>query len=377
MMLHDGVVDLRSASWLASANYLGYLLGALLCTAQPWIWRRLGGLPPVRHTLAVRIGLAATCMLTLGMALHLPAAWPLLRFLAGVASALVFVFASGWCLGQLARVGLPARGALIFVGPGAGITLSGLAASAMVADGWHAAAGWLTFGVLAALLTCAVWRVFARQHVLPVSAPAPVPSAAGPAGQRIHGVTELGLLALAYGLAGFGYIITATFLPVIARGALPNSAWLDLFWPVFGLGVMLGAVIASRIRNPGDMRVMLAGCYVIQALGVAAGLVSPSSAGFAIGSLLLGLPFTAITYFAMQEVRRVRPLAVSAFTGLLTAMYGLGQVIGPPLAAFAIAHSTNTAQGFNLSLGIAAASLVLGALIYGCMVRVYPYPPGH
>ena len=37
MMLHDGAVDLHAASWLASANYLGYLAGALLCTFQPWM----------------------------------------------------------------------------------------------------------------------------------------------------------------------------------------------------------------------------------------------------------------------------------------------------------------------------------------------------
>ena len=29
MMLHDGVVNLPAASWLASANYFGYLVGAL------------------------------------------------------------------------------------------------------------------------------------------------------------------------------------------------------------------------------------------------------------------------------------------------------------------------------------------------------------
>ena len=46
MMLADGVTDLAAASWLASANYLGYLVGALLCTLQPWIWRRLGNPPP-------------------------------------------------------------------------------------------------------------------------------------------------------------------------------------------------------------------------------------------------------------------------------------------------------------------------------------------
>ncbi|MGZ5215203.1 MAG: YbfB/YjiJ family MFS transporter, partial [Caldimonas sp.] len=37
MMLHDGVVDLPRASWLASTNYLGYLVGALLCTFDPWL----------------------------------------------------------------------------------------------------------------------------------------------------------------------------------------------------------------------------------------------------------------------------------------------------------------------------------------------------
>src|SRR5512140_2835690 len=70
MMLADGVVDLAQASWLASANYLGYLLGALLCTLQPWLWRRLPGLPALNSPALVRAGLAATGALTLGMALQ-------------------------------------------------------------------------------------------------------------------------------------------------------------------------------------------------------------------------------------------------------------------------------------------------------------------
>jgi len=45
MMLHDGLLDLPGASWLASANYFGYLVGAVLCTLQPWLWARLRVLP--------------------------------------------------------------------------------------------------------------------------------------------------------------------------------------------------------------------------------------------------------------------------------------------------------------------------------------------
>ena len=105
MMLHDGVTDLQTASWLASMNYLGYLAGALMCTFQPWIWARLkGGLPPVNGTAVLRGGLVATGVLTLAMALPVDLLWPLWRFAAGVASALVFVFTSGWCLAQLARL---------------------------------------------------------------------------------------------------------------------------------------------------------------------------------------------------------------------------------------------------------------------------------
>ena len=189
-----------------------------------------------------------------------------------------------------------------------------------------------------------------------------------------HGRGEMVLLALAYGLAGFGYIITATFLPVIARTALPGSAWLDLFWPIFGLGVMVGALLATRISPRIDFRLLLAGCYVTQALGIAASIWSPSLAGFAGGSLLLGLPFTAITFFAMQEVRRLRSVTAASFMGLLTATYGVGQILGPPLVAVLLRHTRSPGQGFTLSLEIAVATLLAGAAIYGWMTRAYPRP---
>lgn len=366
MMLAEHTVTLAGASLLASANYFGYLLGALVCTFQPWIWRRIGWQPAVNGPRLVRAGLVATVLLTLGMALHLPGLWPLLRFLAGVASAVVFLYTSGFCLEQLARRGVPAMGALIYVGPGAGIVVSGVAASGLVAEGAPAAAGWVTFGVLAIALTAGIWRVFAARNIV---APAPVAATAGAAAApATQAATGMGLLTFAYGLAGIGYIITATFLPVIARQALPTSRWLDLFWPLFGVGVMLGALGASRLP-PADLRLRLAACYVIQALGVAASLVSPTLAGFALGSLLLGLPFTAITFFGMQEVCRLKPQQATSYMGLLTAMYGLGQIAGPPLAASLVAHSANAAQGFALSLWIACGMLVLGALLYLVLAR--------
>ncbi|MEO5669880.1 MAG: YbfB/YjiJ family MFS transporter, partial [Ramlibacter sp.] len=109
-------------------------------------------------------------------------------------------------------------------------------------------------------------------------------------------------------------------------------------------------------------------------LGVAASLVSPTLAGFAIGSVLLGLPFTTITFFAMQEVRRLKPRQPTPLMGLLTAMYGVGQIAGPPLAAWLVARSGSAARGFDVALWVATGALVLGALLYGALARLYPVP---
>ncbi|WP_332776020.1 YbfB/YjiJ family MFS transporter [Polaromonas sp.] len=371
MMLSDGVIDLPSASWLASANYLGYMLGAIACTLQPWLWARFKQLPLWAYASLVRAGLVMTAVLTCSMAWQFPSAWPALRFAAGVTSAVVFVFTSGWCLSRLARLGVPALGGVIYAGPGAGIVVSGLFASGMVAWGWTSAAGWMIFGGLAFALTALVWRAFwGGDERLHVASSAPASPAHGEAGE--HGRGEMALLTFAYGLAGFGYIITATFLPVIARTALPGSAWLDLFWPIFGLGVIVGALLATRIPVTGDFRYLLAGCYVMQALGIATSLWSPSLAGFALGSLLLGLPFTAITYFAMQEVRRLRPVGAASFMGLLTATYGVGQILGPPLVALLLRRMRSPGEGFALSLEMAAAALLAGAVVYCWMAKVHP-----
>jgi MFS family permease len=362
MMLRDATIDIALGSWLATANYLGYLAGALLCMVLPRSW----SVP-----LMIRSGLIATVLLTLGMALPLPALWPPLRFLAGVVSAVVFVFTAGWCLARLARLGAPAMAGAIFTGPGLGITLSGLAATFMVAVHWSAATGWLVFALLAAVLSALVWPVFKNGEPTPApptaaspGPPAPDPSAGGPA--------EMTVFALAYGLAGFGYIITATFLPVIAREALPGSVWLDLFWPILGLAVIAGALLTTRVPNRLDARLVLAACYTTQGIGVVLTLFVSSLAGFIVSSILVGMFITSISFFAMQEARRLRPHHAARFMGLLTALYGIGQIAGPPLTAALLARLPSRAEGFGWSLGIASAALATGACLYILMYFLWP-----
>ncbi|MGN6669306.1 MAG: YbfB/YjiJ family MFS transporter [Trinickia sp.] len=365
LMLHAGVLDLRAGGWLASANYAGYFIGALTCA-----------LVPIEHARMVRVGLVATVVLTLAMGVTtgLPV-WVAIRFAAGVVSAWTFVFASQWGLARLAQLGAPAWSGVIYTGPGVGIVVTGLIVSATASHG--APFGWVLFGLLCALATACVWRAFvsaaprSMRATSVSSAPPGAARAPRPSGGPPHAGAGTGLsmtsrerriqsiwLVVLYGMPGFGYIITATFLPVIARHALPGSSWPDLFWPMFGAALIPGSMFAARLPMRWDNRLLLAACYVVEAIGIALGIIVPTAAGFAIGSVLIGLPFTAITLFAMREARRLHGERAAALMGYATAAYGVGQIAGPLVAAPIAAR----VGSFTPALWLAALVLVVGAL---------------
>src|SRR4051812_22153225 len=115
LMARDGQLDLAWGGWLAAANYAGYLAGALTAARLPWRPAALTG-----------VGLLATAVCTAAMAWPSLPLWLALRFLAGAASAWVFVATSLWCLGALATAGRAAHAGWVYAGVGAGIALTGL-----------------------------------------------------------------------------------------------------------------------------------------------------------------------------------------------------------------------------------------------------------
>lgn len=363
LMLGDGSIGLKAGSWLASANYAGYFVGAVSCAALR--------VAPARM---VRFGLAATVLLTAAMGVgHLLSVWLVVRFVAGVVSAWTFVFVSQWGLRRLTELHAPEWSGVIYAGPGVGIVLTGLIGSALA--GHRAAPGWLGFAALSAVLSVAIWRTFGTVPAPAVASPAAparhAAASAAPHDARRRRVDAARLVVL-YGMPGFGYIITATFLPVIARAALPaGSPWPDLFWPMFGAALIVGAIAASRLPGRWDNRLLLAAGCAMQALGIAAGIVWPNAAGFSVGSALLGLPFTAITLFAMREARRLHGERAAGLMGYATASYGVGQILGPLVAA----PLTARFGSFSPALWVAAGALLVGAAGFAATAARGRTPP--
>ncbi|MBY5699281.1 YbfB/YjiJ family MFS transporter [Rhizobium leguminosarum] len=363
MMLHDGVLDLGFAGHLATANYTGYLAGAVAAMLIPKKWDQ---------TIIIKIALVLTVILTGSMAFPFAQSWIALRFLAGVASAVGFVFTSGWALAQLSGTA-GSIGSAIYTGPGAGIALSGLVATIMGAVGLTAQLGWATFALMSAVMSALIWGVF-QKHTKSVDAF--YLGTARPASGRVPR-SEMPLFSVAYGLAGFGYIVTATYLPVIAKNAIPSSPLLTIFWPLFGVSGVIGSLVAARVRKSADARLYLVASYLLQSAGVALSVLWQDAIGLALSSILVGVPFTAISFFAMNEVRRIRTSHHARYMGLLTAVFAIGQIMGPPVVGVILSRAPSVDAGFDLALGIASIALVVGAAIFVAMIILFPAERTH
>src|SRR5215212_290845 len=120
MMQDDAGVSLAQGGVLAAANYLGYLVAA--------------------------------ATLAMGFT-HGLAAWMVLRFVAGVASAWSLVYVAAWCIARLK----PGSMGVVFAGVGGGVALAGLLCLAFAKVSASSAQGWIVLGIVALLITAAVW----------------------------------------------------------------------------------------------------------------------------------------------------------------------------------------------------------------------------
>lgn len=331
-MISDGVLDLAGGAWVASANYAGYLAGALLL-----IWWH-----PWRAESLCRAGLVATilCLLAMGLAQGLAAAL-VLRFVAGVASAFSLVGASLWLLrpGQS-----PQAAPLLYSGVGLGILLSAELLAAGQIAGLHSPGLWLLLGLAGGLLGLPVWRALAH----------PPDALTALAASTTDDELPAWRLVCLYGLAGFGYIITATYLPLLLGG---HGAPLQI-WAAFGLGAAPSCFLWHAVRvRLGTSHALLLNLG-LQAFGVSLPALQASSASYLLSALLVGGTFMGTVTIAMAAAR-AKPAHGPRLAAGMTASYGLGQILGPLLAAALQARY----QSFAPALLAASATLLLATLL--------------
>ncbi len=312
VMQADHGLSVESGGWLASVNYAGYLAGALAAT-------RLH-VAPLRAILA---GLLAIALTTLAMGLTDGfAAWMLWRTIAGVASAFVLVHVSSWSVQRLALLDRPQLSGVVFAGVGGGIAFAGLLCLVLVAHGLNSAELWLILGAISA---AALVLVAPMLHATVAASAATSATVAA----RFHFDADAWRLIVCYGAYGFGYIIPATFLPVMARETMPDPARFGWAWPVLGIAAMLSTLIGARAARPVHARLFWALSHFVLAAGCAVPALVASFSAVLVSALCVGSTFIAITMYAVQEARNVAGERARALIGAMTAAFALGQIIGP------------------------------------------------
>ena len=329
------------AGLIASANYVGYLIGAILAG---------GGWGQGRERSMAYLGTGGTAVLTAAMGLTdaMPA-FLLIRFVAGIASAFMMIFLSTIIFSQLARTQQAGLQSLHFGGVGLGITVSAIVTGAVFVLGldwqmnWFAAAG-----VSAIAFMAVVWLMGVDDYAPPSQSRREPPLVWNPA---------LAKITLAYAIFGAGYIVTATFLIAIVRQSDGGFVVESGVWLAAGLAgapsVWLWSLVARRLGLAAAFGI---GC-VVEAVGVVASVSIGGYGAQLLAGALLGGTFIAVTAMGLQIGRAVAGDAPRRALAIMTAAFGVGQITGPLLAGIA---ADLTGSFFAPSIGAAVALMIAG-----------------
>jgi Uncharacterised MFS-type transporter YbfB len=340
LMLASGALPgIGALARMAMANYLGNLAGTALCVTV---------IPRTAQLRALRVGAVTIVLVTAAMAGPTAGlSWLLLRAVAGLAGAVVFV-----CGSSIVISGLDSRYAAVgtgrlYLGIGSGVALAALVV--MPATGWRSA--WLYLAALAAVLAFPACR-WIRQPSSGTGTRGPAGPGQLPLEQRRSSAHAMTLLCAAFFLEGLGYIVTGTFLPDLPGRALSGGqAWL-----VAGLAAVPSCALWGRFVSRRGLARVLPAAFAVQAAGIVLPAMVASPGAGLLSAVLFGGTFAAIVAMVFAWARTLPSGPSPRSIGMLACCYGAGQVLGPLLASSGI-H-------IALLLGAAAVASAIAPLLY-------------
>ena len=346
VMMNGTILSEATGGWLATFNYLGYMCGALIAASISNL--------QLKDTL-YRIGLIIAVVTTVGMALAENIwLWAIMRFIAGLSSATGLLIGSGLILNWLIRHQQRAELGLHFGGVGIGIAVSAIVAALMV-DRFSWSEQWIIFAALGAVLVIPAWFWLPR----PEAGVGGVTSSGAVLKDNPPPQKWLWILYAAYFCAGFGYVISATFLVAIVEGEPSLRGNGGLVWLITGIAAAPACILWDRIaRKTGQLRALML-AYVLQIIGIILPALDTSLFMVMISGALYGATFIGIVSLMLTMVGRFFPTRPAKPMAKLTLSYGVAQVVAPALSGI-MAEATGN---YNGPLFIASAIMAIGIIL--------------
>lgn len=331
--------------WLAALNYAGYMLGALLATSIRSIQ-----LKDTLYRVTLLLALFSTAGMALADSLWL---WAAMRFVAGFSSSGAMLLASGLILHWLISHRQRGELGIHFAGLGLGMLLVALAVELMLRLALDWQAQWWGFTVLAIVLLVPAWAWLPRP-ARPVEG-----SAAGPQPVAPPSRTFMHLMLGAYFCAGYGYVISATFIvAIVEREPLLAGAG-NWTFALVGLAaapaVVLWDLIARRIGYLGALICAMA----LQVVGIVLPALTTSLPAVLFSAVLYGGTFLGCVSLVLTMAGRLYPQSPARMMGRMTLAYGAAQIIAPALTGTLAETTGHYYTGLWLAGGFVALGVVL------------------
>jgi predicted MFS family arabinose efflux permease len=339
VMLNETFLNDATGGWLATINYFGYMLGAFIAASISDL--------RLKDTL-YRIGLIVAVVSTIGMALaENYILWSVMRFIAGFSSAAGLLMGTGLVLNWMLRHGRKPELGQHFSGVGLGIATTA-AMTMLMAGRFDWAQQWQVFTLVAIILAIPAWFWL----------PPPDSSNKTRSGEMLIDKAPrqkwMMLLFAAYFCAGFGYVITATFLVAIVDNQAALNGKGALVWLITGLAAAPACVMWDRIaRKTGELKALFL-AYGINIIGIIIPALNHSLAGVLLSGLLFGATFIGIVSLMLTMVGKFYPTKPAKPMGKLTLSYGVAQIIAPAMSGM-IAEATG-----NYSMPLVLAAVIMG-----------------
>ena len=333
--------------YLGAANLAGYLAGAL--TART-LARRFGAVG------LLRASMVAVTLSCLACSAPLSFAWFLVwRLLSGVAGALIMVLAASTILPHVGKARRGLVGGAIFAGVGLGIAASGTLVPLLLRSGL--AACWYGLAGLSALLTLASWNNWPRSAA-PREAAEPIQvTVTGRAGRATRA------LVVEYGLVAFALVPHMVFLvDYVARGLGQGIDAGAGYWVVYGLGAIVGPLLAGHLADRAGFGPALRLAYLLIALSVVALALATAMPVLVASSVVVGGFTPGIVPLVLGRVHELVPHdgpTQRAVWARATTSFAIGQAAGAYSLSYLVARGFVPPSALFV-LGGAAAACALG-----------------
>lgn len=328
--------------YIASINYWGYLIGALLATY-------LSNSPYRLSWFRISIIIIVSTTALMGITNDL-ISWSVIRFFSGLAGGISIVLGATLTQESIKPFNIKNWAGIYFSGVGIGIVITGMVVLLLSSFlTWQQQ--WLILSAISIILAAFIlpWVKSTNSKL----------SKHSETTNNAKWPLSVWLLIVAYFLNGLGYVASVTFLVSIILSLPGLESWGNQVWILVGAAAAPSCILwAYFSKKHGEFKPLII-IYLLQSISIIIPIFIGGMFGAILGGLLFGATFLSAISLSFNLASYLAPKNTGRLLGTLTTVFGAGQIISPAVSGWLI-DRTGT---YNLTLILSSSAIGIAAIL--------------